>query len=203
MIIALIFVLATVNIGNIGVQSTTLSNAADAGALILASNLATKSRQIWQALGDCGENPAWNCQGKTEKCKKKSFWSIILAVVIAIVAVVITIVTYGAGSPLLLMVVGAVAGAVGGMIGAAIDGTPILAGAITGAMIGAAIGGLAGGLAGLGAFGAQAQAAYNASVAASNRAGSSSCTEYRRLVSNSLSSPAYSEYRVLNFTRPS
>ncbi len=134
----LAFVLVTANLGNISSVTTNLSNAADSAALYLASQLATRSNQLWEEL-----------DRKTEKCKKGGMLSLILAIVIAIIAVVVTIFTAGAGIGFMawaaqnivtLMIVGAIAGAVGGAAGAAIQGTSILTGALMGAMVGAAIG---------------------------------------------------------------
>lgn len=158
MIIVLIFVLVTVNIGNVSVNATKIANAADAAALMLASNLATKSTMMWEGLGYT-----------YEKCQKRSWWSIILSVVIAIIAIVIAIITYGFGLVAVIgeftvagvvvteaMVLGAIfiaAGAIGGMIGgmsgAAIDGTSIAQGALTGFTIGVALGTIAAGIGGL------------------------------------------------------
>ena len=55
----LAFVLVTANLGNISTVTTNLSNAADSAALYLASQLATRSNQLWEEL-----------DRETEKCKK-------------------------------------------------------------------------------------------------------------------------------------
>jgi len=133
----LAFVLVTANLGNVSTVTTNLSNAADSAALYLASQLATRSNQLWEEL-----------DRETEKCKKGGMLSLILAIVIAIIAVVVTIFTAGAAAPamfamqhmVMLMIIGAIAGAVGGAAGAAIQGTSILTGALMGAVVGAAIG---------------------------------------------------------------
>ncbi len=144
LLIILMFVLVTVNIGNVSVNATKLSNAADTASLQLASQLATKARMIWQALGDCGENPAPNCPGKVEKCQKKNIWSMIIGLV---AAVIVTIITWGMAWYVILIAVTA-AGTVGGIIGAAISGTSIAQGALTGFVIGLAVATIAIGLGG-------------------------------------------------------
>lgn len=142
MVGVLILVMITVNLGNVSTTATNLSNAADSAALYLASQLATKSHQLYKALGD-----------DTKKCKKGGFFALFLAIVVAIIAVVVTIVTMGttwaAAHLAIMMVIGAGAGAVGGAVGGAIAGTGVLQGAVMGAAVGAAIGGAASGIAGM------------------------------------------------------
>lgn len=128
MIIGLILVMATVNIGQVAVNSTALSNAADTAALSLASSLATKSRMYWEGLGNTFEH-----------CEKRNLLGLILALIIAII---ITIVTWGCAWYTIILAA-AVGGAVGGMIGAMITGTNIGSGILMGAMIGAAVGSVA------------------------------------------------------------
>lgn len=147
-VILLMFTLVTLNIGNVSMTSTYLSNAADSAALYLGSQLATQARQIYDSIG-------------FKQCQATGFLSLILAAVIAIIAVVLVVTTAGAGIPaivalytalgptLALMVIGAVAGAIGGAIGGAIAGTGAAQGALSGACIGAAIGGIGAGIAGL------------------------------------------------------
>lgn len=132
MIIGLVLVLATVNIGQVAVSSTALSNAADAAALGLASSLATKSRQLCEGLINAGG-------GCFEYCKKRNLLGAILALVFAIIA---TIITWGCAWYTILLAAAA-AGAVGGMIGAAIMGTDIWQGAMMGGAIGLAVGTIA------------------------------------------------------------
>ena len=145
-VIGLSFVLFTANIGNLSVQSTALANSADAAAMQLSSNLSTKSRQLYEGLGN-----------RVKKCYKTGFLHIILAVVVAIVAI---IVTFGTAFPVvatmweLAMVsgVGALGGAVGGAIGGAIvygNWTGVGQGALMGAGVGAAVGSLCAGIGGM------------------------------------------------------
>ena len=131
MVAVLILILVTVNLGTLSLQATTLSNAADAGSLYLASQLSTKANVLWKSLGQT-----------TERCKKGGWASIIFAIVLAIVAVVVTILSYGtAAAPMwALVAAGAAGGAVGGAAGGAYAGTGATRGAIQGAVIGAAIG---------------------------------------------------------------
>ncbi len=160
MVVALIFVLATVNIGNVALESTKLSNAADSAVLMLASNLSTKARMIFEGLGN-----------KTKKCTKRNILSGIIAIVVAIIAVIFCQVCLAVIAQMMLayagaavaaaaaiagttaaavataaaaVVVGAAAGAVGGAAGAAVSGTSISQGAWTGFKIGVAIGTAAG-----------------------------------------------------------
>lgn len=147
-VMLLIFVLVTLNIGQIAINRTTLSNAADSASLYMASQLATKARQLYEGLGN-----------QTSQCQKTGFANIFLAIIIAIVAIVATIFTFGGAAvgfvAMLqltvqtigttgLMVAGAVGGAIGGALGGAISGTGAGQGALLGASIGAAIGGIAG-----------------------------------------------------------
>lgn len=145
-VVLLIFAMVMLNLGNVASTSTTLSNAADSAALLLASQLGTKSRLIYQSLGN-----------STKKCQKRGFLSMILAIVVAVVVIIFTAgagaFAVGAFLPTLLgsqtlamMAVGAAAGAVGGAIGGGIAGTGVGQGALMGAAIGAAIGGAAAGL---------------------------------------------------------
>lgn len=148
MVGVLVMIMVTVNLGKVSNTATSLSNAADSAALYLASQLATKSTQLYQAL-----------DYKTEKCQKGGFMALFLAIIVAIIIVAIVIVSGGAAAPgaftmaacmkfaadslLLLTAVGAAAGAAGGAAGGAIAGTGVLQGALQGAMIGAAIGSIA------------------------------------------------------------
>lgn len=132
--ICLIFVMVTVNLGNLAVDSTALANAADSAVLGLASNLATKAKMLYEGLGN-----------RYEKCKKRGFLSIIFAIILAIIVLVVCTACVAAIGNVLT---GMIAGAVGGAIGAGIQGTSILQGAITGAAIGGSIGGIASGVSG-------------------------------------------------------
>lgn len=153
-VVLLMFAMVTLNLGNVAINSTGVSNAADSGGLYLASQLATKSRQLYESLGNT-----------TEKCQKTGWASFVLAIVIAIIAIVAVVITCGAAAPGLtglaavasqvasvgtttLVAAGAIGGAVGGAIGGAIAGTGVLQGALTGAAVGAALGFAAAGAAG-------------------------------------------------------
>ncbi|MDO8748246.1 MAG: hypothetical protein Q7J72_03905 [Candidatus Omnitrophota bacterium] len=135
----LAFVLVTANLGNVANTTTNLANAADSSALYLASQLATRSNQLWEALDH-----------ETEKCKKGGLLALILAIVIAIIAIVIVVATWGTGTGIAamimsiglkgLMIAGAIGGAIGGAVGGAIAGTGAFRGALIGAVVGAAIG---------------------------------------------------------------
>jgi len=120
----LIFVMVTVNIGNVAVDATSISNAADAAVLQLASNLSTKARMLYEGLGNT-----------YERCQNTGWLAVVLAVV---VAVVMTVASYGTASPWAVALVAAAAGAIGG----AIAGTGWVQGAVTGAAIGYSIGSL-------------------------------------------------------------
>lgn len=139
MVAALIFTLVTVNIGKTSLTATNLANAADAGALYLGSQLATKSNVLWESLGRT-----------TQKCQKGGFASMIFGLVLAVVAIVaafytagtsLTFFAWAGANATTVMVAGAVGGAIGGAAGGAYAGTGALRGAITGAMVGAAVGG--------------------------------------------------------------
>lgn len=140
----LIFVLTTINIGQVAGNSSKLSNAADSAALLLASQLATKSHYIYKSLGD-----------KWEICKKGGMLHIVLAIVIAIIVIVVasylapaifavlgpTFATAAtATAPAALTTIGAIsAGAAGGFVGGAIGGG-IVSGTVGGTVMGAAQG---------------------------------------------------------------
>ncbi len=159
MIVAvLIAILVTVNLGQVSLTATNLANSADSAALLLASQLATQSTQLYKAVGGYKE------------CKKGGWASIIFAIVLAVIVIVIIIVSWGtATAPALgawlgvaqgtaLIVGGAIGGAIGGGIGAAYQGTSVAQGVFQGAAIGAMMGYGAGGIVGA-EFGAGAGAA--------------------------------------------
>lgn len=152
----LVFALVTLNIGNASISSTSVANAADAGALKLGSLCATQSRAIWNSL-----------EQSTESCEDTGWASFIVAIVIAIIAIILVVfcpalggvgwaaltsfasatsAIAGAGLTTL-----AIAGAVGGAIGGGITGAATgqnggwAGGALAGAQIGAAVGCLAAG----------------------------------------------------------
>lgn len=73
LVVMLVFVMATFEIGETSLRTTKMSNAADQAALELASSLATRARMMAEAL-PC-DDPGLNC------CEKKMFWTLILMVV--------------------------------------------------------------------------------------------------------------------------
>jgi len=137
--VILILVMITANIGSVAVDSTVIANAADAAVLQLGSNLATKAKMLYEGLGST-----------YEKCQKRGWLSMVLAI---IVAIIITIICWGSCSAVGAALIAAAGGAAAGAIGAAIQGTSILQGAAMGAAIGAAIGSIGAGLQNLAAGG--------------------------------------------------
>ncbi len=141
MVIMLIFVLVTVNMGRVSLQATYLANAADSAGLALASQLGTKAQQLYKAMG------------KIEDCKRVSWLPMIFAIIGAVIAV---IVTFGGaattlpalfaacaanlGNMAITIGVAALGGTIGGMAGAAAGGTSIREGAVTGLAVGIAVG---------------------------------------------------------------
>lgn len=152
MVIVLIIIAATIKVGNLSNKATTLANAADSSALLLASQLSTKAFQLWDSLkGDPNDG-----KGATKKCQKSSFLSMLLGAIFAIIAVVVMIyfppfAALGLANASVLakmavfIAIAATSGAAGGAVGAVASGTNVLYGAAQGAAIGAAIGGIAAG----------------------------------------------------------
>lgn len=137
----LLFILVTVNLGNLSLEATKLSNAADSASLSLASMLATKANMLNDALkqAEKDEKGAKYSAGPPPRlCRPTGLLAAFLAVVFSIF---VTIVVPGIGAALGgNIIAGALAGAVGGAIGGGIAGTGVLYGAIQGAMIGASVG---------------------------------------------------------------
>ena len=137
MVIVLIIIVATIKVGNISNKATTLANAADSSALLLASQLSTKAYQLWDSLEDDPNDG----QGTTEKCKKSSFLSMLLGAIFAIICIVVLSILWpgmgtAVGAKLAMMIMiasAAAAGAVGGAVGAMVSGTNVLQGAAQGA----------------------------------------------------------------------
>ncbi|MBI4322871.1 MAG: hypothetical protein HY596_01200 [Candidatus Omnitrophica bacterium] len=141
----LLFTLMTANLGQVSLVATNAANASDSASLYLASQLSTKSHQLWESLGH-----------KTQKCQKKGFFGSLFAIIFAIVMIVLqqyeflpvafAPTTTGAiaaafGSTTApIVAAGAIGGFVGGAIGGAVTGTNPLIGALQGALIGASIG---------------------------------------------------------------
>jgi hypothetical protein len=128
----LVLILITVNIGDVAMKKTAVSNAADSAALQLGSQLSTISHGYVEALGS-----------DKEDCQKTGWCSAIIAAIVAIVAVVVAIVSFGVGAPLALMAIGALAGAIGAAISAGargLTGKAFWNQVLLGASIGAAIG---------------------------------------------------------------
>ena len=82
MVVVLVMILVTVNLGQLSLTATTLSNAADSASLLLASQLATKSRVFWETLG-----------GTTRKETTEGWgtWDWVELVVMVVIAVVMTL----------------------------------------------------------------------------------------------------------------
>ncbi len=134
MVAVLIFVLVTVNIGQISVTTTNLSNAADAASLYLASQLGTKSRMLSDALRKA-------C-GKPTKCCTKTGWGGIIGGIFgAGLGILLAPFTFGASLALTTIGNAVIGGTIGGAIGGAIAGPGALQGAIQGFSVGLAIGG--------------------------------------------------------------
>jgi len=125
MVLVLIMILFTVNIGQLAVTTTVLANAADSASLFLASQLATHSRILYHALGNA-----------KEKCKKRGLGGIIGGVIGFIVG---NILFPGLG----FVAAGLLGSTAGGAIGGAIAGPGALQGAIQGLGVGLAIVGAA------------------------------------------------------------
>lgn len=121
----IIFTMFTANLGQAAVMATNMSNAADAAALLLGSQLASQSSMHYESLG-------WS----TERCFGTGALGGVLAMVFALLA---TIFTAGAGLAVVIPAASA-AGAAGGAIGNEIVGLDAGAGALQGAISGAAIG---------------------------------------------------------------
>ena len=96
LVVMLIFVLATFEIGDTSIRATRLANAADQAALELATNLSTRGRMMTESL-PCND-------ADYECCQKKAFWTIIIACVVFIFCPLLT--------------------PVGAMIGNYLDGNP-------------------------------------------------------------------------------
>ncbi len=142
MILMIVFILGlilvTVNIGQVGVQATMLANAADSGALFLASQLASTARSIGEYLG-----------GIEVKDKKEAFrtsvsaqtggtltWLVPIGIVVGIL---LALPTGGTSVAAGAAIGGAVSGALqGASIHGSFAGT--LDGAISGLASGAAVG---------------------------------------------------------------
>ncbi|HBH96297.1 MAG TPA: hypothetical protein DDX89_00690, partial [Candidatus Omnitrophica bacterium] len=129
LVVVLIFAMLIANLGQVSLQATTVANAADSAALLLGSQLATTSNQIYTALGH------------GIQCRKGGFFTILLIIVVVII-VIISCFTGCWGIPLLIWAIAA--GAAAGAVGGAISGTGAAQGAIQGAIIGAAMGAGAG-----------------------------------------------------------
>jgi hypothetical protein len=73
LVVMLVFVMATFEIGDTSIRATKMVNAADQAALGLASNLATRARMMAEAL-PC-DDPGLNC------CEKKNFWVYVFPII--------------------------------------------------------------------------------------------------------------------------
>ena len=130
MVVLIIFTLATANMGQVAMGSTTVANASDAASLNLGSQLSTKANVLWHSLGK-----------RTSKCKRGGFLAILLSIVFAVIA--LTNPAIGAALGHGAVMIGATAGAIGGAIGGAIiygNLKGAFIGAVQGFQIGASIG---------------------------------------------------------------
>jgi len=134
MVVILIFIMATINLGDLSLTAEKISNAADAATLYLVSELASVSTSIGNTLEANG------C-GRDECKQKKSFVELLVAI---IAAIILTIATYGTGLEpgiaLVIVVLGTTATTfiAGGIHYGTWDGA--LQGAMTGLVVGAMIG---------------------------------------------------------------
>lgn len=129
LVVMVMFILVTVNIGAVSKRATHLANSTDGAALVLGSPLASYAYNLYKLLGN-----------RTEKCKKGGMLSSFIAF---FAALVVTIASYGSMSWVWVVVLAGVAGMVGGALGAAIQGdsgTAIAMGAVRGLAIGVAVG---------------------------------------------------------------
>jgi hypothetical protein len=153
----LTFAVAAANLGVHANVSLTVANAADAAALTLGSDLASKSHllneQLKTAKGRYSPGAAFSGKAPKSCVKKAGFGLLIVTFIVAVAAI---IVTAGAATSftvpaimaylktftgmLVAMGVGAAAGASSGAMFGAATGTGALAGASQGATVGAAAG---------------------------------------------------------------
>jgi len=66
MVVILVFIMVTANVGDMSLKTTSLANAVDSAGLTLASQLGTRSRVLWNALGN-----------DTKYCKKRGLLAFI------------------------------------------------------------------------------------------------------------------------------
>ncbi|GEM_PF-6815225 len=155
-IVVLMFALMTANLGSVALASNNVTNAADASVLLLASQLASRSNQLYESLGY-----------KTERFVPSGMLGPVLAIVFVLFVIFVPIgaaaisaatgeaiaaptvassiagsigATSATAAAATTIGVGAAAGAAGGAIGAGIAGTDPGVGAMQGAISGAAIG---------------------------------------------------------------
>ena len=125
MVAMIIFILATLNIGNVSFKTTKIANAADSTALYLASQIATKAHYIYHALGD-----------RYHYCVKSGLLGAVLAFIVTVILVVLQQYEVIAWAWYAIAAAAAVAGAIGG----AFTNNDPLKGAAMGAVQGFAIG---------------------------------------------------------------
>jgi hypothetical protein len=147
MMAVIVFTMMTANLGQASLAATTVANAADAAALNLGSQLATKSHILQQSLYRSNKGGGWYTdpdvtnrkrEASPRRCVKTAFWSIILPVVLALSTVFFPGFMGLTGSW-----AAAGAGSIGGFVGGAVDYGSLegaATGALTGFQIGAAIG---------------------------------------------------------------
>jgi len=135
MVVVLIFVLITVNLGKLSITSTRVSNAADAAALQLGSKMASYSHSMGESLK---LEP-----GETEKCKRGGLLGVVVAAIKAVIEVVMIIASGGTLTPLVVLMIMADAAMAGALTMGIATGSwsGALRGAIQGAIVGGAIAG--------------------------------------------------------------
>ncbi|MFC1708481.1 pilus assembly protein TadG-related protein [Candidatus Omnitrophota bacterium] len=135
MVVLLILILVVVNVGDLALKTTTISNAADSAALQLGSQLSNMAYVRYAALGD-----------STQYCKSGGLLSILSKIIGALAFIGLNILFPVLGTGIWAAVAaGAIGGAVGGGAASAIQGTNFWAGVASGAIVGASIGFCAGG----------------------------------------------------------
>ena len=155
MVVILLLILTTVNLGNISVKTTIVSNAADTAALLLASRLASRSRQMFDSLiKDPDERKEY--ERDHNKVVKSCVKTGILPGIIG--GLVVAVGLFVPGLHFLLPLIGT--------FGVTTTGGVIAATTLVGAGVGAGAGALAGKISGIGAgAGAMQGAMVGASVA--------------------------------------
>ncbi|MCX5704003.1 MAG: MgtC/SapB family protein [Candidatus Omnitrophica bacterium] len=169
MVVILLFILTTVNLGSVSIKTTTISNAADTAALLLASRLASRSNQMFDAIIPEKEKASYaNDHNKVVKsCVKSGILpGVAAAIVVAATLLPLIFISGGlAAIPFWQILVGSIIkGAYVGALVGHFSGLGAGTGAMQGAIVGASIAG------GFGAFGVTQIAAGTLMVSSSTGA---------------------------------